>query len=134
MEWLLFGGLILVMSIFSRVPQLEEGIKYLAAVKIPVGIVVFFVGLSSFDLGGQYIFGALMALIAGTALLFSIFKMIGRRRFLELPLFLDSGCIPRATLISSNSLVRVSFDFTSSPIFVSTSFSSCSLSDNRASP
>jgi hypothetical protein len=76
MEWLLFGGLILVMSIFSRVPQLEEGIKYLAAVKIPVGIVVFFVGLSSFDLGGQYIFGALMALVAGTALLFSIFKLI----------------------------------------------------------
>ncbi len=76
MEWLLFGGLILVMSIFSKVPQLEQAVKYLSAVKVPVGIVVFFVGLSSFDMGGQYIFGAIMALVAGVTLLFSIFKLI----------------------------------------------------------
>ncbi|TES94003.1 MAG: hypothetical protein E3J87_01140 [Candidatus Cloacimonadota bacterium] len=76
MEWLLFAGLILVMSIFSKVPQIEEGIKLLNAIKIPIGVVVFFVGLSSFDMGGRYIPGALMGLIAGTTLLFSLFKLI----------------------------------------------------------
>jgi hypothetical protein len=76
MEWLLFAGLILIMGIFSKIPQMEEGIKYLGAIKIPVGIVVFLVGLSSFDMGGRYVFGAIMALIAGTSLLFSLFKLI----------------------------------------------------------
>ncbi|MCK4234575.1 hypothetical protein KAX75_09105 [candidate division WOR-3 bacterium] len=76
MEWLLFGGLILIMGIFSKIPQMEEGIKYLSAIKVPVGIVVFLVGLSSFDMGGRYIFGALMALVAGATLLFSLFRLI----------------------------------------------------------
>lgn len=76
MEWLLFGGLILVMSIFSKVPQIEDGIKLLNGIKIPIGIVVFLVGLSSFDLGGRYVFGGIMALVAGTTLFFSIFKLI----------------------------------------------------------
>jgi len=76
MEWLLFAGLILVMSIFSKVPQIEEGIKLLNGIKVPVGIVVFLVGLSSFDLGGRYIFAALMALVAGTTLFFSLFRLI----------------------------------------------------------
>lgn len=76
MEWLLFGGLILVMSIFSKVPHIEEAIKFLTAIKIPVGVVIFFVGLSSFDMGGRYVFGALMALIAGATLFFNLFRLI----------------------------------------------------------
>jgi hypothetical protein len=76
MEWLLFGGLILIMSIFSKIPQLEEGIKLLNAIKIPIGIVVFLTGLSSFDLGGRYVFGAIMGLIAGVTLFFSLFRLV----------------------------------------------------------
>jgi len=76
MEWLLFGGLILLMSIFGKIPQMEAGVKVLNAIKIPVGVVVFLVGLSSFDLGGRYVFGALMGLVAGITLLFTLFKLI----------------------------------------------------------
>ncbi|TET18630.1 MAG: hypothetical protein E3J78_06020 [Candidatus Cloacimonadota bacterium] len=76
MEWLLLGGLILIMGIFSKIPQLEDGIKYLSAIKIPIGIVIFLVGLSSFDMGGRYVFGAIMALVAGTALVFSLLNLV----------------------------------------------------------
>ncbi|OQX53782.1 MAG: hypothetical protein B5M53_06575 [Candidatus Cloacimonas sp. 4484_209] len=76
MEWLLFGGLILLMGIFSKVPHMEEGIKIMNAIKIPVGIVVFLVGLSSFDKGGRFIFGAIMGLVAGATLFFNLFKLI----------------------------------------------------------
>ena len=76
MEWLLLGGLILIMGIFSKIPQLEDGIKYLSALKIPIGIVIFLVGLSSFDMGGRYVFGAIMALVAGTALIFSLLNLV----------------------------------------------------------
>jgi len=76
MEWLLFGGLILIMSILAKIPHLEEGIKILNAIKIPVGIVVFLVGLSSFDEGGRFVFGALMAIIAGATLFFNLFRLI----------------------------------------------------------
>lgn len=76
MEWLLFGGLILLMGIFSKIPHMEEGVKVLNAIKVPVGIVVFLVGLSSFDKGGRYVFGAIMGIIAGATLFFNLFKLI----------------------------------------------------------
>lgn len=85
MEFLLLGGMILLMGLTSKVKMLKEANRALIGLKIPVGIVVFIVGLVLLTTGGTYIsaasrgtliFPGIMGLIAGVLLIFDLFKLI----------------------------------------------------------
>jgi len=75
MEFLVLGGMILLMDIFKKVPVMKTSIKSLIGLKIPVGIVVFLVGIVSFK-SIRLIFPAIMGLIAGFTLILDLIKMI----------------------------------------------------------
>ncbi len=77
MEFLLLGGMILLMGLTSRIRILKEANKALVGLKIPIGVVVFVVGLSLLFRGvGRYVFPGIMGLIAGAFLFFELFKLI----------------------------------------------------------
>lgn len=85
MEFLLLGGMILLMGLTSKVKMLKEANRALIGLKIPIGIVVFVVGLVLLTTGGTYIktayrgtlvFPGIMGLIAGAFLIFDLFKLI----------------------------------------------------------
>jgi zinc transporter ZupT len=77
MEFLLLGGMILVMSLFTKVPAMKDANKALTGLQIPVGIVVLVVGLSGLlGTGNMNAFAALMGVIAGITLVISLFKLI----------------------------------------------------------
>ena len=78
MEFLLLGGMILLMSLFRKVPAVKDAYKALSGLQIPVGIVVFFVGLGLLT-GRAYpqsVFGGVMGLIAGLTLLSDLFRLL----------------------------------------------------------
>lgn len=83
MEFLLLGGMILLMSLFRKVPAMKDAYKALGALQIPIGIVVFFVGLELL-IGRAYpppkVFGGVMGLIAGVILLFNLFRLIPKAK------------------------------------------------------
>lgn len=79
MEFLLLGGMILVMSLFSKVPAMKEANKALMGLQIPVGIVVLVVGLSLIGGKGSYeqnFIVGLLGVIAGATLIVNLFKLI----------------------------------------------------------
>jgi len=77
MEFLLLGGMILLMGLASKVKMLKEANKALIGLKIPIGVVVFLVGLSLLFKGiGRFVFPGIMGLIAGIFLIFDLFKLI----------------------------------------------------------
>ncbi len=75
MEFLLLGGLILVMSLLRNVEAFRETDKALTGLKLPIGIVVILVGLSSFKTA-RLIFPAIMGLVSGFFLILDLLKMI----------------------------------------------------------
>ena len=75
MEFLLLGGMILLMGILNKFPVFEEANKALIGLKLPIGIVIFFVGLTSFSKGVAFIFPGLMGLIAGGLLIMDLLKL-----------------------------------------------------------
>ncbi len=76
MEFLILGGMILVMSILSKVPTLKEANKALIALKLPIGIVIILVGCSSFVKGAKFAFQGIMGLVGGFLLVIDLLKLI----------------------------------------------------------
>lgn len=80
-EFILLGGMILIMGIWRKVPVMAEAEKTLTGLQIPIGIVVFLKGLSllvshrGFDTGPA-VFAGIMGLIAGIMLIINLFKLI----------------------------------------------------------
>lgn len=82
MEFLLLGGMILLMSLFRKVPAMKDAYKALGALQIPIGIVVFFVGLGLLT-GMAYpqsVFAGVMGIIAGIILVFNLFRLIPKAK------------------------------------------------------
>ena len=87
MEFLLLGGMVLLMGLTDRIKVFKDANRALIGLKIPIGIVVFIVGLSLLTTGGSYIasssrgalvFPGLMGLVSGLFLVFEMFKLIPR--------------------------------------------------------
>lgn len=82
MEFILLGGMILIMGIWRKVPAMAEAEKTLTGLQIPIGIVVFLKGLSLLvsphlaQSTGVAIFAGIMGLIAGIMLIINLFKLI----------------------------------------------------------
>ncbi|MCD5383689.1 hypothetical protein LR066_02880 [candidate division WOR-3 bacterium] len=85
MEFLLLGGMILLMGLTDKVKAFKSANKALIGLKIPIGIVVFLVGVVLLTTGGIYIqsisrarlvFPGLMGMIAGVFLIIDLFKLI----------------------------------------------------------
>ena len=76
MEFLLLGGMILLMGVLNKVEVFKKANRALIGLKLPIGIVVLFVGLSSFAHGAKFVFPAIMGIIAGVFLIMDILKLI----------------------------------------------------------
>jgi hypothetical protein len=74
MEFLLLGGMILLMSLLDKVPAMREANKALAALQTPIGIVVFLKGISLFS--DNLAFQGIMGLVAGVMLLTNLLRLI----------------------------------------------------------
>ena len=77
MEFLLLGGMILLMGLLDKVPAMREANKALAALQIPIGIVVFLGGIE--ELARQkppHVFQGVMGIIAGFMLLTNLLRLI----------------------------------------------------------
>ncbi len=82
MEFLLLGGMILLMSLSRKVSAVKDAYKALGALKVPIGIVVFFVGIGLLS-GRAYpqsVFGGVMGIIAGAILVFNLFRLIPKAK------------------------------------------------------
>jgi len=78
MEFLLLGGMILLMGVLNKISIFKQANKSLIGLKLPIGIVVFFVGISSFTRGVGFIFPGIMGIIAGIFLIIDLLKLIPR--------------------------------------------------------
>lgn len=76
MEFLLLGGMILLMGVLNKMPTFKQANKALIGLKLPIGIVVLFVGISSFTKGVGFIFPGIMGIIAGAFLIMDLLKLI----------------------------------------------------------
>lgn len=79
MEFLLLGGMILIMSLLNKVKAMKQANRALTGLQIPIGIVVFIVGLSLLAGDGPYgraIPAGVMGLISGVFLLFNLLKLV----------------------------------------------------------
>jgi zinc transporter ZupT len=77
MEFLLLGGMILVMSLFTKVPAMKDANKALTGLQIPVGIVVLVVGLSLLlGTSNKHALAGVMGVIAGITLIINLFKLV----------------------------------------------------------
>ncbi|MCK4306868.1 hypothetical protein KAW50_01420 [candidate division WOR-3 bacterium] len=76
MEFLLLGGMILLMGVLNKILVFKQANKALIGLKLPIGIVVFFVGVSSFAKGVGFIFPGIMGIIAGVFLIMDLLKLI----------------------------------------------------------
>jgi len=74
MEFLILGGMILIMDILRNVDVFKDSLKSLEGLKIPIGIVVFLRGLS-YIVHPPLFFMGLMGLIAGAILIMEIITM-----------------------------------------------------------
>ena len=75
MEFLLLGGMILLMGILNKFPVFEEANRALIGLKLPIGIVVFFVGLTAFSKGAAFVFPGLMGLMSGGMLVMDLLRL-----------------------------------------------------------
>ena len=81
MEFLLLGGMILVMSLFSKITAMKEANKALSGLQIPVGIVVILVGLSLLlGSGEKHALAGVMGVIAGATLITNLLKLIPKAK------------------------------------------------------
>ncbi len=79
MEFLLLGGMVLIMSLLNRVKAMKQANEALAGLQIPIGIVVLVVGLSLLAGSGPHgrsIPAGIMGLISGILLLFNLLKLV----------------------------------------------------------
>lgn len=80
MEFLLLGGMILVMPLFKRIPTMKEASKALMGLQIPIGIIVLLVGLSLLMgpvySGNRSILQGIMGVIAGATLITNLLVLI----------------------------------------------------------
>lgn len=76
MEFLLLGGMVLLMGLLNKVEVFKQANKALIGLKLPIGIVVFFVGLASFAKGARFIFPGIMGVVAGVFLIMELLKLI----------------------------------------------------------
>lgn len=78
MEFLLLGGMVLIMSLMNRVKAMKQANEALAGLQIPIGIVVLIVGLSliaGHGPHGRSIPAGIMGLVSGVFLLFNLLKL-----------------------------------------------------------
>jgi hypothetical protein len=76
MEFLLLGGMILLMGVLNKIPVFEEANKSLLGLKLPIGIVVIVVGIASFSKGGAFLLPGLMGLLSGMMLIMDLLKLL----------------------------------------------------------
>ncbi len=76
MEFLLLGGMILLMGVLNKVEAFKEANKSLMGLKLPIGIVVLFVGITSFTKGARFVFPGIMGVIAGVFLIMDLLKLV----------------------------------------------------------
>ena len=76
MDFLLLGGMILLMGVLNKIETFREANKALLGLKLPIGIVVIFVGLSAFTHGARFVFPGIMGLAAGVFLIMDLLKSI----------------------------------------------------------
>lgn len=75
MEFLILGGMILLMNIFKGVKVMKDAVKPLMGLKIPIGIVVFLVGISALSRARTF-FPGIMGLVCGAMLIIDLIKLI----------------------------------------------------------
>lgn len=78
MEFLLLGGMVLIMSLLIRVKAMKQANEALAGLQIPIGIVVLIVGLSllaGHGPHGRSIPAGIMGIVSGVMLLFNLLKL-----------------------------------------------------------
>jgi len=76
MEFLLLGGMILLMDVLRKVEAMGEGLKALLPLQIPIGIVVLAKGITLLFAGGRFVFPAVMGIISGALLLLNFIKAL----------------------------------------------------------
>jgi hypothetical protein len=79
MEFVLLGGMILMMSLLNRTPAMKEANRALASLQIPIGVVAFIVGLSLLAGNGPYgrsVPAGIMGVVSGVFLLFNLLKLV----------------------------------------------------------
>jgi len=76
MGFLLLAGITLMMGLFAKVKAFKDASKGLVGLRVPVGIVAFFSGVSAFAGGGRFVFPAIMGVIAGIFLVLELIKLI----------------------------------------------------------
>jgi hypothetical protein len=76
MEFLLLGGMILLMGVLNKIEIFKDANKALIGLKLPIGIVTFLVGIASFAKGARFIFPGIMGIIAGVLLIMDLLKLI----------------------------------------------------------
>lgn len=76
MEFLLLGGMVLLMGIMEKIEVFKEANRALIGLKLPIGIVIFFVGLSSFAKGAKFVFPGIMGIVAGVFLIIELLRLI----------------------------------------------------------
>ncbi|MDD2890038.1 MAG: hypothetical protein PHE49_05290 [bacterium] len=76
MEFLLLGGMILLMGVLNKIPIFEEANKSLLGLKLPIGIVVIVVGIASFSKGMSFFLPGLMGLLSGMMLIMDLLKLL----------------------------------------------------------
>ena len=82
-EFILLGGMILIMGIWRKVPAMAEAEKVLTALQIPIGIVVFFEGLSLLVKAGEMdtgiaVFAGIFGLLTGIMLIINLLKLVSQ--------------------------------------------------------
>jgi hypothetical protein len=78
MEFLLLGGMVLLMGILDKMSVFKAANKALIGLKLPIGIVVFFVGMASFSRGARFVFPGIMGIVAGIFLIMDLLKLIAK--------------------------------------------------------
>ncbi|HHE04796.1 MAG TPA: hypothetical protein ENL19_01880 [candidate division WOR-3 bacterium] len=74
MEFLVLGGMILIMDMLRNVEVLKPSLKSLEGLKVPFGIVIILVGISSFT-RPALIFEGIMGIIAGAILIIDVIML-----------------------------------------------------------
>jgi zinc transporter ZupT len=79
MEFLLLGGMILLMGVFNKVKAMKDANKALIGLRIPIGIVILLYGIANLCRGrGVLVFPGIMGIIAGFFLILELIKLIPR--------------------------------------------------------
>ncbi len=84
MEFLILGGLILIMDLLKKwkvFSEMEDSLNALMALKIPFGIVVILTCVGFWGVhGASGTFQGIMGIIAGALLIFDLLKLIPKRK------------------------------------------------------